>query len=224
MLFYDNFAEDFDSKVNMYDTNKRLDVIFNELLKDDNLKNKKILDGGSGTGWFSAEAVKRGAKVTSLDVGENLLKQVAKKCKSKRVVGSIMDLPFSAKSFDYVISSEVVEHVTNPDKALKEFYRVLKPGGFLVLTTPNRFWYFSVVLANKFNLRPYQGLENWYSYNELRKKLQKTGFKIEDMYGIHAFPFVLSILNPILDFLHLFRRFLALFMVNIAVKCQKVKK
>ena len=34
MYFYESFADEFDSKMNMYDTNKRLEVIFNELLRD----------------------------------------------------------------------------------------------------------------------------------------------------------------------------------------------
>ncbi len=78
MNFYEDFAAEFDSVVNMYDTKKRLSVIFDELLAGENLKNKKLLDAGCGTGWFSAEAVKRGAKVTSMDVGQKLLKEVAK--------------------------------------------------------------------------------------------------------------------------------------------------
>lgn len=221
MNFYEDFAAEFDSVVNMYDTKKRLSVIFDELLAGENLKNKKLLDAGCGTGWFSAEAVKRGAKVTSMDVGQKLLKEVAKKCDSKRVVGSILKMPFKDNSFDYVVSSEVIEHVTDPDKALKELYRVLKPGGTLALTTPNKFWYFSLKIANALNLRPYQGLENWHWYGELKNKLKKLGFKIQEMYGIHAFPFVAPRLNFVLDYLHQHRETLAPIMVNIAVKCKK---
>jgi len=221
MLFYEFFADDFDSVVNMYDTRKRISVVFDELLAKEKLKNKKLLDAGCGTGWFSAVATKRGAQVTSMDIGKNLLKQVAKKCHSKRIVGSILKMPFKANTFDYVISSEVVEHVSNPDKALRELYRVLKPGGILVLTTPNRFWYFALIIGNFFKLRPYQGLENWYRYGELRNKLKKIGFNIKKMYGIHTFPFVFPILNPVLDRLHFLRKLLAPIMLNIAVKCQK---
>jgi len=55
MYFYESFAGDFDSKMNMYDTQKRLDVVFNELLTED-IKDLKLLDGGCGTGWFSKAA------------------------------------------------------------------------------------------------------------------------------------------------------------------------
>ena len=63
MMFYDHFADQFDSKMNMYDTNKRLKIIFEELLCED-LHNKKVLDAGSGTGWFSKKACELGADVT----------------------------------------------------------------------------------------------------------------------------------------------------------------
>jgi len=160
MFFYEKFAEDFDSKVNMYDTLKRVDVFYNDLLKDEDLTNKKILDAGCGTGWFSAEACRRNANVTSMDLGEGLLNQVAKKCESDRIVGSILEMPFDDNTFDYVVSSEVIEHTPDPAQAIKEIYRVLKPNGTVVLSTPNQFWYFSLRIANLLNLRPYQGLEN----------------------------------------------------------------
>lgn len=220
MFFYESFAGEFDSKMNMYDTQKRLEVVFNELLTED-IKHKVLLDGGSGTGWFSRAAVERGASVTSLDLGENLLNEVAKKCETKRVVGSVLDLPFADNTFDIVLSSEVIEHTTDPDLAIKEYHRVLKQGGIMVLTTPNKFWYFSLWIANLLNLRPYQGLENWLSWGHLKRILSQTGFTIEKMGGIHLFPFVFKILNPVLDFFHRYRRSLGPVMVNIAIRCRK---
>jgi SAM-dependent methyltransferase len=52
------------------------------------------------------------------------------------VVSSALDVPFSDNTFDTVVSTEVLEHVPEPLRALKEMHRVLKPGGHLVLSTP----------------------------------------------------------------------------------------
>jgi SAM-dependent methyltransferase len=52
------------------------------------------------------------------------------------VVGSALAIPFAPRSFDTVVSTEVLEHVPEPHRALAEMQRVLRPGGFLVLTTP----------------------------------------------------------------------------------------
>ncbi|MCE7907601.1 MAG: hypothetical protein DYH02_04475, partial [Candidatus Omnitrophica bacterium COP1] len=92
-LFYNRFAGEFDQKMNRYDLERRVQIIFDVLSRED-LKGKRILDGGCGTGWFSMNAVQRGAQVTSLDVGYNLLRQTALKCQSDLCNGSLCDLPF----------------------------------------------------------------------------------------------------------------------------------
>lgn len=221
MYFYESFAEDFDSKMNMYDTKKRVSVVYDELLKDVDLKGKKLLDAGCGTGWFSKRAVERGAKVTSMDLGEKLLEQVARKCESERVVGSLLGLPFADNTFDMVVSSEVIEHTPDPTKGMQEMLRVLKPGGILILTTPNKFWYWSVWIANKMKLRPYQGLENWTGWWQMKKRIRMISFIPEYQCGIHLFPFVLKMFYPTLNFFHRFNRGLGPFMVNIAVRARK---
>jgi len=54
-------------------------------------------------------------------------------------VASIQHIPLADATFDLVISCETIEHVVDPIKALEEVHRVLRPGGRLVLTTPNYF-------------------------------------------------------------------------------------
>jgi len=223
MYFYESFASEFDSKMNMYDTLKRVSVFYEELLTE-NIEGKLLLDAGCGTGWFSKAAVERGAKVTSMDLGEGLLEEVKKKCTSKRIVGSILEIPFEENSFDIIVSSEVIEHIPNPLDAIDELYRVLKPGGTLILSTPNRLWYFSLRIANALKIRPYQGLENWVWRSGLKNKLKNTGFKVEQFPGIHLFPFIFSFTYPLLDFCHKFNNILAPFMVNMAVRCTKISQ
>jgi 2-polyprenyl-3-methyl-5-hydroxy-6-metoxy-1,4-benzoquinol methylase len=221
MYFYESFASEFDSKMNMYDTNKRIEIIYNDFLGNEDLKNKKVLDAGCGTGWFSKAAAERGAAVTSMDLGENLLAEVAKKCKSERVVGSILEIPFPENTFDFVVSSEVIEHTPDPYKALHEIYRVLKPGGTMVLSTPNKFWYWSLWIAEKLNLRPYQGLENWSGFYQLKNEAIKAGFKVEKLRGVHIIPFVHPATYPVNNFFHRFNKFLGPVMVNIVIKAKK---
>ena len=222
MYFYErHFADVFDEKMNMYDLRMRLKLVYGDFLKE-NLQGKKLLDAGCGTGYFSKAAVERGADVTSMDLGENLLAKVKEKCNSTCVKGSILEMPFEDNSFDYVISSEVIEHVPAPLDAIPEIYRVLKPDGTMVLTTPNKHWHFAIDIANAMKLRPYQGLENWVSLQELRNSALEAGFKVVDESGLHLFPFVTALSHPVLNFFHRWRRPLRTMMLNIAIKCVKV--
>lgn len=68
------------------------------------------------------------------------------------VRGDLTGLPFPAESFDMVISRSVVEHLESPVKVFREFHRVLRPGGKLVLVTPNKYDYVSLIAA----LTPYR--------------------------------------------------------------------
>ena len=53
-----------------------------------------------------------------------------------------IELPFASASFDWITASEVIEHLSEPSALLCEAHRVLKPGGRLLLTTPNRLQYY----------------------------------------------------------------------------------
>jgi 2-polyprenyl-3-methyl-5-hydroxy-6-metoxy-1,4-benzoquinol methylase len=183
----------------------------------DDLTDKTLLDAGSGTGWFSKEAVRRGAKVISLDIGPRLLVKVREKCKVRAVAGSVLRLPFPDDTFDYLISSEVIEHTPSPEQALREFGRVLKHEGRIVVTTPNKIWKFAILIANIFKLRPYEGLENWISWGDLRKSCSEAGILIEQEQGIHMFPFILPVMYPILNQLDRFRFRARSIMLNIAI-------
>lgn len=221
-LFYDRFASEFDRKMNMYDTEKRVRVVFDGLLKKDEIKGRKVLDAGCGTGWFSRRAVELGASVTSLDVGENLLNEVKKKCDTTRVVGDVTALKFKDGTFDVVVSSDVIEHTPDPAKAVKEMARVLKKGGILALTVPNRRWHFAVSVGNALKLRPYQGYENWVGWGELKSELEKNGLVVERQLGFHFIPFVLSALYPVIDYFDRYgESLLGRFMVNIGVRAVK---
>jgi 2-polyprenyl-3-methyl-5-hydroxy-6-metoxy-1,4-benzoquinol methylase len=219
-LFYDRFADQFDSKMNRYDTEKRVRILFDQLLPED-LSGKALLDAGSGTGWFSLKATERGADVTSLDIGPKLLEQVAKKCETKRVVGDICRTEFEDGTFEFIVSSEVIEHVPEPRKAIAELSRILKPGGILVLSTPNKLWHFAITLANKLGARPYEGYENWVGYRELRRWVEEEGLVVETHIGFHLFPFIHPIFYPILDFMDRFGKPLGPLMLNQAIRARK---
>jgi len=72
------------------------------------------------------------------------------------VVCSALDLPFPDCSFDTVVSTEVLEHVPDPHRAVREMQRVLRPGRYLILSTP-MYWPRHEVPYDFFRY-PYDGL------------------------------------------------------------------
>lgn len=179
-LFYNNFSDEWSKKINNSETDKRIHVIFNEMLPKENLKNKKFLEVGCGLGYFSNYANKLGAKVTGIDIGPNLVK-INKKKTPKGIfrVASASDLPFKKETFDTVLSTEVIEHVDNQKDALKEMCRVLKKGGILVITTPNRIFKPLFDFLSFTNIRPYHGNENWIYSWDMLKIMKKNGMVLQ---------------------------------------------
>ena len=110
-----------------------------------------LLDMGCGAGRHAFESFKRGARVVAFDYSATELKDVGALFTAMRDAGEgggtpgamaattngdALHLPFPDDSFDRIIASEVLEHVTDDQVALDEIFRVLKPGGTLAATVP----------------------------------------------------------------------------------------
>lgn len=93
-----------------------------------------VLDAPSGQGALSEDLEKVGFKVVSGDIErENILYKNGK-CVQLDLTESF---PFKAGTFDHGVCVEGIEHVENPHWLIKEFARVVKRGGYLIITTPN---------------------------------------------------------------------------------------
>lgn len=219
--FYDTIADSFDAIDNPYDTGRRVEIVFDELLGDVDLRGRTLLDVGCGFGAFSGQAVARGARVTSLDIGLQLLGRTRQQCGSRPVNADACRLPFADASFDVVISSECIEHTLDPAAALREISRVARPGGLIVVTTPNHLWHFAVTIAEALRLRPYHGYENWLRWDEVRDTLGRSGASIDQLRGFHLVPPIWRFLWPWLRRLDRFGGTVGPLMLNIAVKARK---
>jgi SAM-dependent methyltransferase len=109
-----------------------------------------ILDFGCGDGFATSVAARRNKAhhFAGLDWSAPSLAQAAGRGLAVLRAGLDSSLPVRSASVDVVVMSEVIEHLVDTDSAIEEAYRVLKPGGSLLLSTPNlAAWYNRGLLA-----------------------------------------------------------------------------
>ncbi len=94
----------------------------------------RVCDAPAGSGALSLELKDLGFDVVPVDIDETRWGAPALTC-HKADLNRV--LPFSDSSFDAVVCVEGIEHLENPHHVVREFSRLLKPGGTLVITTPN---------------------------------------------------------------------------------------
>lgn len=158
-----------------------------------------VLDVCCGTGDWTIQLAKSGADTTGLDFSENMLEVAKDKTDELRNIslihGNAMDLPFEDNHFDYVTIGFGLRNLPDYDAAIADFYRVLKPGGTLVIletSSPENslinsgfqlyFGKIMPVLGGMIAKRKdeytwlYESTNSFLSKNELKKMLQTTGF------------------------------------------------
>lgn len=120
---------------------KRLNFIVNNT----EVKDKIIVDVGTGGGVYIHNLAHCAKFCVGIDIDERNLYETKKIIKAKNVEFILMQaesLAFNDNTFDVVIMIEVLEHVVNDKKVISEIYRVLKPGGKLIVTALNKLFPF----------------------------------------------------------------------------------
>ncbi|MEU4229712.1 class I SAM-dependent methyltransferase [Nonomuraea sp. NPDC026600] len=162
----------------------------------------RVLDLGCGGGRHAFEVLRRGADVVAFDMDQSELDSVAAmfvamdkagevppEASGETVQGTALEMPFEDGSFDRVIAAEVLEHIPDDMAAMREIFRVLKPGGTAAITVPSFLpericW----ALDEDYHTAP-GGHVRIYTLAELSAKLKSTGFRIgphHHAHGLHA--------------------------------------
>lgn len=95
----------------------------------------RMLDAGCGTGQMT-KLLEQYGEAVGLEIAPEALEFARKRGVKNLIQGSITDPPFSAGSFDLVLSLDVIEHVDNDIQIIDSLFDIVKPGGHLIVTVP----------------------------------------------------------------------------------------
>ena len=173
-----------------------------EIILDKMSGKKRILEIGCGRGFYlkALKEISPKIEITGVDLNPKYL-EIAKKYVDNKEVkiikGNAIKLEFKENSFDGLIASEILEHIKDDKKVLKEIRRLLKPGGEVIISVPNKeypflwdplnwclerffrthvpkkIWWLAGIWAGHIRL---------YSEDELIKKVKESGLIIEKVW------------------------------------------
>jgi 2-polyprenyl-3-methyl-5-hydroxy-6-metoxy-1,4-benzoquinol methylase len=116
----------------------------------------KMLDVGCGQGYYVRDAIEEGIDAYGIDISTHAFENALAEVKDRITFGSIIEIPFGDEEFDVMTAFDVIEHIQPKDtlNMVKEIRRVLKPGGIIIITTPNSNFGGWVFDLTHINVRP----------------------------------------------------------------------
>ncbi|WP_051406871.1 bifunctional 2-polyprenyl-6-hydroxyphenol methylase/3-demethylubiquinol 3-O-methyltransferase UbiG [Nocardia sp. CNY236] len=145
---------------------------------------KTVLEAGAGEGYGADMIADVAAKVIGVDYDIAAVEHVrARYPRVEMIHGNLATLPLDDASVDIVVNFQVIEHLWDQSQFLQECLRVLRPGGELLLSTPNRITFSpgSDTPLNPFHTRELNA-------TELSGLLTDVGFEVTTLIGVHHGP------------------------------------
>jgi SAM-dependent methyltransferase len=135
----------------------RLEPDIQELARFGDWRDRDVLEAGCGGGTDAMQFVRAGARYTGIDFSPTALELAERRAalegaNARFVEGSVADLPFADASFDLVYSNGVIHHLPETATAIREFHRVLRPGGVALVMVYHRSsfnFYVSIMLVRR---------------------------------------------------------------------------
>ena len=159
---------------------RRHEAAYESLLP--HLRGQLVLEIGCGEGYGAALIATVARRVVGLDYDEVTTDHAAATYPQAAFVrANLAALPVRQSAFDAVASLQVIEHVWDHERFLSECARALRPGGMLIVTTPNRLTFSpgQDAPANPFHTHEFVA-------DELVASVQRCGADVVDVLGLHA--------------------------------------
>ncbi|MQY23259.1 class I SAM-dependent methyltransferase [Nocardia macrotermitis] len=150
---------------------------------------RTVLEAGSGEGYGANMIAAVAARVIGLDYDASAVEHVrAAYPRVEMIQGNLAELPLEDDSVDVVVNFQVIEHLWDQGQFLRECLRVLRPGGELLISTPNRITFSPGrdTPLNPFHTRELNAVE-------MAELLVAAGFRVEVMTGVHHGPEIVAL-------------------------------
>jgi len=172
-----------------------LNLQIRDLLSLIKSKNKRILDLACGTGVYTHSLYQKSKNTIGVDISPWAIKKA--KENFKHIPFYVMDAEktkFEDNYFDIIVSTGLIQYINDPKLAVKEIYRILKPGGMIIVEAPWKYGPYNSRLIRKYitnkNNPNNEPLNRCYNAKEMKKVFKK--FKCVKMY-----PFLLFALHGV---------------------------
>ena len=155
---------------------KKWEKLFGEMIPE----GAEVLDDGAGPGLFSLVLSRMGYKVTAIDFSDDMVRENKARCEEagfalNAVQMDAQALSFADESFDAVVSRNMIWALDHPDKGYAEIFRVLRPGGVLILEDGNQYLY----MHN----------ERYAAVQKEKERLGLAGSTVAERYGKQEYDF-----------------------------------
>ncbi len=139
------------------------------------LSGKKVLEIGSSYGYFLEEAKRAGLDVLGIDISREAASRAAKEGLPSRAV-DIFQAKFPPRSFDGVVGFHLIEHISDPLAFVREIYRITKPGGIVLFSTPREGGYLRRLMGRHWLNYRHQEHLYFFSRETMTLLLKKAGY------------------------------------------------
>jgi len=145
-------------------------------------KNEVILDVGCGKGFLTDYFASKSIETIGVDISLSKLKMGRKEVENRRgakfVCGSVVHIPFRNSLFDVIISSELLEHVSDIRNTVREFSRILRDDGRIIISVPydQKIVYYECIHCKK--MTPVAGHVHSFDEKKIRSLLEEQGIDV----------------------------------------------
>lgn len=151
------------------------------------VENSAIIDIGCGLGYVLKKLPRNNTRLVGIDINRHLVGHAKAQCGNNRcdfVVADANSLPFASNAFDHAFIIEVIEHLADPGRTLRECSRILRAEGKLTLTTPNGLYF--RMLHYRSLASPYH--VNEYAFWEIIRLVTLAGFSLNRLQVSNRWP------------------------------------